>query len=302
MKKLGNEVLLGVMVDLLKRSCITISSDAMKLLKDAHDRESSLAAKGILETMIENVELAKKRNKPVCQSPGFPTIYVTLGREIKVADLQPIFEEAIKQATNEYYLRPSMVHPLTRKNTGDNSGIRLPNIELEYKSNIDYLEIIVSFKGCGAELGNAMKIFTPAQIGKNGQGIKRFTLETVAKAGGKPCPPIALGIGIGGQMDVAAKLSRRAVSVREWDDRNPVPELAQMEEELLILVNELGIGAGGVGGDTTALAVKIEMSYTHTAICPVAINFHCWAARKAGVRIHPDGTKGYLFEGSNLDE
>ncbi|GAH39514.1 unnamed protein product [marine sediment metagenome] len=188
-----------------------------------------------------------------------------------------------------------MVHPLTRKNTGDNSGAGVPNIELEYDSALSFVELVISFKGCGAELGNAVKIFTPAQIGENAKGIKEFVIDTVIKAGGKPCPPFALGIGIGGQMDVAAKLSRRAVSTRKWTDHNPDPDLAAMEEELLDKINQLGIGPGGIGGKSTALAVKIGMSYTHTAICPVALNFHCWVARRAGMRIYPDGKIQYLF-------
>jgi fumarate hydratase subunit alpha len=189
-----------------------------------------------------------------------------------------------------------MVHPLTRKNTGDNSGVGIPNIELEYDSTLDFVEVLISFKGCGAELGNAMRIFTPAQIGEAAKGIKEFVLDTTIKAGGKPCPPFALGIGIGGQMDIAAKLSRRAVSVRKWTDHNPAPELAILETELLGMINQLGIGPGGIGGKTTALAVKIGMSYTHTAICPVAVNFHCWVVRRGGIRIYPDGKVQNLFD------
>jgi len=119
--------------------------------------------------------------------------------------------------------------------------------------------------------------------------LKRFLLETVINAGGKPCPPIGLGVGIGGQMDGAAKLSRMAISTRRWDDRNPDPDLDRMEQELKARINQLGIGPGGVGGKTTALAVKIGLAYTHTAICPVAVNFHCWVGRRFGFRFFADG-------------
>jgi fumarate hydratase subunit alpha len=250
----------------------------------------------MLKTQIENAVMAHEQGKPVCQSPGFPTAYVRYGGCVNISELAEVLREEIVSATRDGFLRPSMVHPLTRKNTGDNSGVGVPNIELEHDAALDFLEVIVSFKGCGAELGNALRIFTPAQIGEGAAGIKEFVIDTVIKAGGKPCPPFAIGIGIGGQMDVAAKLSRRAVSIRKWDDRNPDPELAALEEELLAKINQLGIGPGGIGGKTTALAVKIGMNHTHTAICPVAVNFYCWVARRAGIRIYPDGRTQYPFD------
>lgn len=215
--------------------------------------------------------------------------YVRYGREMAGIDIKKIMGMSIIQATQEGYLRPSTVHPLTRKNTGDNSGLGIPNFEVELDSEFDELEIIVSFKGCGPELFNAIKIFTPESLGKNLEGLKRFVLETVIDAGGKPCPPIGLGIGIGGQMDGAAKLSRKAISARKWNDRNPDAELDCLEQELLKKINQLGIGPGGVGGKTTGLAVKIGIAYTHTAICPVAINFHCWVGRRFGFKFYPDG-------------
>jgi len=281
---------------LRERCCTTISPDVMYLMKKAYAEETSSSAKEMLKTQIENVGMAENQKKPVCQSPGFPTVYIRYGKGMNIDELADMLKKEIVNATKDGFLRPSMVHSLTRKNTGDNSGVGIPNIELEYDSALGFVEVIISFKGCGAELGNAMKIFTPAQIGEDAKGIKEFVIDTAIQAGGKPCPPFALGIGIGGQMDIAAKLSRRAVSVRRWTDHNPDPDLAAMEEELLDKINQLGIGPGGIGGKTTALAVKIGMSHTHTATCPVAVNFHCWVARRAGMRIYPDGRIQYLFD------
>lgn len=280
---------------LKERVSTTISPDVKYLLKKAYAEETTDSAKEMVKTLLRNVEMAEKQKKPVCQSPGFPTVYIRYGKCANIEELTDVLKQVISNITKEGFLRPSMVHPLTRKNTGDNSGAGVPNIELEYDSALSFVELVISFKGCGAELGNAVKIFTPAQIGESAKGIKEFVIDTVIKAGGKPCPPFALGIGIGGQMDVAAKLSRRAVSTRKWTDHNPDPDLAAMEEELLDKINQLGIGPGGIGGKSTALAVKIGMSYTHTAICPVALNFHCWVARRAGMRIYPDGKIQYLF-------
>jgi fumarate hydratase subunit alpha len=284
-----------VLNQFIKDVATGVSDDCLELLQAAEKNESSASARDILRTMLENVALAGERTKAVCQSPGFPACFVTFGQKCTALEVMDMLPSAITEATNNGYLRPSIVNPLTRKNTGDNSGPGVPGIYAGYVEGQPYTDVIVSFKGCGAELGNAVKIFTPAQLGKNLRGLQEFILKTVIDAGGKPCPPVALGIGIGGQMDTCARLSRQAVSVRDWRDTNPDPELAKMEHNLLHAINELGIGPAGIGGDTTALAVKIEMAFTHTAIAPVAVNFHCWVARKGGLRIHPDGTTERLF-------
>ncbi len=273
----------------LVKGVTSISPDILKLMKEALEIEESPPAKAMLKAMIDNVGLAREQRKGVCQSPGIPCVYMRCGQEMAGMDIKGIVGTSIVQATQEGYLRPSIVHPLTRKNTGDNSGIGIPNFELELDPGLDHIEMMVSFKGCGPELFNAFRTFTPESLGKNFEGLKRFLLETVINAGGKPCPPIGLGIGIGGQMDGAAKLSRKAISTRRWDDRNLDPELDRLEQELLTGINQLGIGPGGVGGKTTALAVKIGIAYTHTAICPVAVNFHCWVGRRFGFKFYGDG-------------
>jgi fumarate hydratase subunit alpha len=295
-KEIDERTLFEWAFELIKRSCVGISPDAMELLKRAYTKERYAAAKSMLEAMISNAQLATEENKPLCQSPGYPVVYVTLGGHIKLeAGIQATFQKALIEATKAGYLRPSMVHPITRKNLGDNSGIGVPDVEIEYVPEADYVEFIISFKGCGAELVNELRVLTPAQVGKNGAGIKKLVLESVVKAGGIPCPPVAIGIGIGGQMHYAAKLSRKAVSVRKWTDNHSSSELACLERELLKSVNRLGIGPAGIGGDATALAVKVELVSTHTAICPVAVNFHCWASRRSGARIYSDGHIECLF-------
>lgn len=279
----------------LHHSCTGIAPDCNRLLRSAYDKEDSPAARSVLDSMIENTVMAGEQDKPVCQSPGFPAVYVTFGKSSCLPDFSSIFSEAIPKMVEKGYIRPSIVHPLTRKNTGDSTGPGVPNFEYDYKPDVDYVELIVSFKACGAELMNAYKTFTSSTLGKNLDGLKKFIVNQVIEAKGIPCPPGAVGIGIGGQMDVAARLSRRAVSVREWDDTNPDPMLADLEQELLSMVNSTGIGPGGTGGRTTMLAVKTMMAYTHTAIAPVAVNFHCWVARRAGVRVYNDGRIEKLF-------
>lgn len=188
------------------------------------------------------------------------------------------------------------------QNPGDSSGRGVPNYELRYEKDLPYCEIIVSAKGCGAELPNVAKILTPATLGKNYKGLKQLVLDTICGsngfmgARGYPCPPFSIGIGLGGQMDVAAKLSREAISTRNWLDHNPDPLFDELEQELLADINKLQNGPAGIGGDTTALAVKIGWAATHTAICPVVINFHCWVARRFGIRFYPDGRTEQLFQ------
>lgn len=273
------------------RAVTEISEDAVCCLQSAYDRETSIRAKDMLGAMLENLLTAKRRDSAICQSPGYPTIWVKFGEKYFPEWISLEIKRALGDATKKGYLRPSLVDPLTRYNPGDNTGEGVPNIEYQYIPEQKYIDFIISCKGCGAELGNAMKVFTTEQlkIDKDYEGLKRFVLETAIRAGGKPCPPLAIGIGIGGQMDVAAKLSRECISTRKWNDVNTDDLLARLEQELLESINSLGIGAAGIGGDTTCLAIKIAKAATHTAIAPVAINFHCWVARRAGVRLYYDG-------------
>lgn len=280
---------------LIRGSVITISDDVKELMKNAYEKEDNITGKSMLATMIDNVEKAEKYKKPVCQSPGYPTVYISFGDKTLPGNIKEIIGESLVKATEDGLLRPSIVHPLTRENSGNNSGDGVPNFEFEYIPNQEFLEVIISFKGCGAELGNEVKIMTTPMLGKDLKGLKKFILETVINAGGKPCPPYGTGIGIGGQMDVAAKLSRKAISVRPWNDWNEDEIYGPLERELLEEINSLGIGAAGTGGKTSALAVKVAGAHTHTAIAPVAINFHCWVGRRGGIRIFPNGKVEKIF-------
>lgn len=274
------------------RAVTGISTDVKRLLEKAYQGETDGKGQNMIHSMLENLDVARMNDKAVCQSPGYPTTYLFYNDSFPVATVKPAVARALSEATKKGYLRPSIVDPLTRNNPGDNTGEGVPNIEYIYTPQQEYTDFFISFKGCGAELGNAMKIFTTAtlDLSHDFAGLKKFVLETVIEAGGKPCPPYGIGIGIGGQMDIASKLSRQAISTRKWDDKNPDPLLARLEEELLSDINALGIGPAGIGGNTSCLAVKINKAATHTAIAPVAINFHCWVARRAGIRLFKDGT------------
>jgi fumarate hydratase subunit alpha len=285
----NQELIEKLVHDTVIRAVTEISADVKTIMQQTLAKETNETAKSMLSSMLDNLDIAKRKDKAVCQSPGYPTTWLSFGDDNMPVNIKKVIGDTVLEATKKGYLRPSMVDPLTRKNSGNNTGKGVPNVEFEYNPGQKYVDFIISFKGCGAELGNAMKIFTPAKLGENLVGLKRFIVETAINAGGKPCPPFGIGIGIGGQMDVCCKLSRKAISTRRWDDVNPDPDLAKLEIEMRDAINSLGIGAAGTGGDTVCLAVKIEKAHTHTAIAPVAINFHCWVARRAGVRIYDDG-------------
>jgi len=237
--------------------------------------------------ILENIDLAKKSATPLCQDTGVTIFYVSLPSCLDI-NVETAIVEGVRTATKEIPLRPNAVHPLTRKNPGDNVGKHMPFITYKVWDK-DYLEITVMTKGAGSENMSQLAMLTPSQGLK---GVKEFVLNVVLKAGGKPCPPIVLGIGIGGSADIAAKLSKEAL-LRPIDKPNEDPEMAALEEQLKEALNDLEIGPMGLGGKTTVLGVNAEYAYCHTASLPVAVNVQCWAARRGTAQIYPDGSVKY---------
>ncbi|MEM3509852.1 MAG: fumarate hydratase [Nitrososphaerales archaeon] len=269
--------------ELLRIASVELPNDVKMALRAAYEREVDAVPKMQLKAILDNIDLAEKTGIPMCQDTGIHVVYVKWG-DVDVEDLEEAVREGVAEATSSIPLRPNAVHPLTRKNPGTNVGLHMPYIHID-KTKEKFLEITVMPKGFGAENMSALAMLTPAHGLK---GVKEFILQTVVKAGGNPCPPGILGIGIGGTADVAMKLAKEAL-LRPLGSRNPDPEVAKLEEELLEALNGLGIGPMGLGGKTTLLGVNIEVAYTHTAGLPVAVNYQCWAARRASARIYPDG-------------
>ncbi|MEM3387731.1 MAG: fumarate hydratase [Nitrososphaerales archaeon] len=273
--------------ELLRIASVELPNDVKMALRAAYEREVDAVPKMQLKAILDNIDLAEKTGIPMCQDTGIHVVYVKWG-DVDVEDLEEAVREGVAEATSSIPLRPNAVHPLTRKNPGTNVGLHMPYIHID-KTKEKFLEITVMPKGFGAENMSALAMLTPAHGLK---GVKEFILQTVVKAGGNPCPPGILGIGIGGTADVAMKLAKEAL-LRPLGSRNPDPEVAKLEEELLEALNGLGIGPMGLGGKTTLLGVNIEVAYTHTAGLPVAVNYQCWAARRASARIYPDGRVEY---------
>lgn len=270
-------------IALLRRAVATLPPDVLAALEASLLIERDPAAKRELGRIIENVREAGACTLPMCQDTGLPVFFAKMGFTV------PGFEEAVargvRRATEEVPLRENVVHPLTRQNTGDNTGKGMPYIYYTCEPS-DHIELTVMPKGGGSENMSALAMLNPS---RGLSGVKRFVVDTVVSAGGKPCPPAIVGVGIGGTSDECMVLAKKAL-LRHVGSRNPDPAVARLEMELLYAINHTGIGPMGLGGDTTALAVHVEYAYCHTASLPVAINFQCYAARRAMARIYKDGS------------
>jgi fumarate hydratase subunit alpha len=273
----------NAVVELLRRTVVKLPADVEEALQRAHDTETDEVPKMQLKAILDNIKLAQEGNTPMCQDTGVTIFYVTLPRKCEV-DVERGIVEGVRRATSEVPLRPNAVHPITRKNPGDNVGDGMPYINWKVGKD-DFIDITVMTKGAGSENMSQLAMLTPSQGVK---GIKEFALSTVLRASGNPCPPMVLGVGIGGSSDICMKLAKQAL-LRPLNERNKNPEIAKLETELQDALNMLGIGPMGLGGKTTVLGLNIEYAYCHTASLPVAINVQCWAARRGTVRIHPDG-------------
>lgn len=266
--------------ELYKKAAIVLGNDVKKALEDALKVEDNELARLNIEAILKNIKLAEEKQIPMCQDTGLPVIFVKLGN-VEVENLRAGIEEGIEKATKEIPIRPNIVDPLTRENTNINVGDYIPPIDIELIDE-DYLEITILPKGFGSENNNAMKMALPAE---GIQGIKDFVVESVLKAKGKPCPPTVIGVGIGGTSDLCLKLGKKAL-LGEVGKRNPDPEIAKLELEILEEINKSGIGPMGLGGKTTTLDVKILKAHTHTAGLPVGVCVQCWADRHATTKIY----------------
>ncbi|AEG18920.1 fumarate hydratase [Methanobacterium paludis] len=264
-----------------KEAVIHLPEDVKQALKDAYENEDDKTARLNLKTVLDNIDAASEDDIPMCQDTGLPIVFVKLGK-VEVENLYEGIRNGVERATKEVPLRPNVVDPLTRENTGSNVGKDIPQINVELIDG-DYLELTVFPKGFGSENNNALKMALP---GESVEGIKKFVLETVNNAGGKPCPPTIIGVGIGGSSDMVMKLAKKAL-LRSVGEHNPDPRLAELEDELLELVNATGIGPMGLGGKTTALDVKVELADTHTAGLPIGVCIQCWAGRHASAILRP---------------
>ncbi|MCX6672793.1 MAG: fumarate hydratase [Methanothrix sp.] len=251
----------------LQRAETTLPDWVLQRIEEAAARESHPLARHHLQFMLENVAIAKAKGLPLCQDTGLAIFHVQLGRDLSLDfSLAEAVAEGVRIATREIPLRPNAVHPQTRQNSGDNTGPGMPDIILDYVDGHS-LSLTAFPKGAGSENMSLVGMLNPADDPID------FIVRSVAKRAANACPPLFLGIGLGGSFDLAARLAKRALL--------NMPGESLEELQLLERINSLGIGPMGLGGDTTALGIKIEKAFCHTASLPVAINFQCWANRSA---------------------
>lgn len=251
--------------------------DVREAVKKAYENETHEVAKSILGTMLKNITVSDENKLLICQDTGIPVYFVKIGNNVRLDGyrLEQAIRKGTERATLEHPLRSSIVHPITRINNGNNLGFRVPVIHWEFVEG-DEVEILMLPKGSGSENMSFMKTLIPAEGLK---GVKKFILDCVFDSGANPCPPTIVGVGIGGTSDLCMALAKKATA-RPVGQPNPDPEIAKLEQEMLDAINELGIGANGLGGNSTALAVHIEYAHTHMTMNPVAVNMMCWPARR----------------------
>ena len=273
MREINAELITETVARLAVEANCQLPCDIKKRIEDARAAEPWPTAQGILDKIIENYGIAGENNVPICQDTGVCCVFLKIGQDVHIrGDLKAAVDEGVRRGYGEGYLRKSVVKdPLRRVNTGDNTPAML------YTEIVpgDKLEVTVAPKGFGSENMSRLAMLKPSD---GIEGVKAFILKTVEEAGPNPCPPIVVGVGIGGTFDKAAYLAKKAL-MRSTDERNADEFYAALEDEMLEKINALGVGPQGFGGKTTALAVNIEWMPTHIAGLPVAVNINCHVTR-----------------------
>ncbi|PKL68242.1 MAG: fumarate hydratase [Methanomicrobiales archaeon HGW-Methanomicrobiales-1] len=255
-----------------REAVIRLPPDVLRVIDQAAAAETNPVARGEFANILNNIAMAEKLGVPMCQDTGVPVIYLTIPPDVPLTqELYAAVADGVRRATKEVPLRPNVVDPLTRHNTNDNTGAGMPAIHVKPGEKFS---VTVFPKGAGAENMSRIGMLLPSQV----KQIEKFVVETVYLAGSRPCPPIVIGVGIGGTFDGAAAMAKEALL-------QPLDRMTDYERGILAAVNKLGIGPMGLGGDFTALAVKVKTAGCHTASLPVAVNIQCWANRHATVEV-----------------
>jgi len=271
------EIPVSEVTETVARLCIEANTDLGTDVEEAFRRmketEESPTGKEVLDLLLENARIAREERMPICQDTGLAVVFLDVGQDVHFTggSLEDAIHEGVRQGYEKGYLRKSTCHPFTRKNLGDNT----PAIIHTRIVPGDRVRIRFMAKGGGSENMSRVVMLAPAE---GIEGIKAYILQRVRESGSNPCPPIVVGVGIGGTFERAAFLAKKA-TLRPIGTKNPDPELDALERELLVKINRIGIGPGGLGGRTTALAVHIEMMPCHIASLPLAVNIQCHAGR-----------------------
>ncbi len=279
MRKIKSEQIVEQVKKLCIEASLYLGEDVLSCIKEKAKSEKSEVGKNILNILVENAEIAKATHIPICQDTGMAVFFVEIGQEVLIEGdtLTDAINEGVRQGYEEGYLRKSVVSPINRVNTKDNT----PAVIHYDMVKGDKIKIEFAAKGFGSENMSKMKMLKPSD---GLEGIKKFIIDTVSEAGPNPCPPMVIGVGIGGTVDKCAQIAKKAL-FRELGEFNKDENIAKLESELLTAINKLGIGPQGLGGTTTALGLNIETFPTHIAGLPVVVNINCHASRHKKVVI-----------------
>ncbi|MBU1625967.1 fumarate hydratase [bacterium] len=268
-------------LELIRKTSTDLSSDVVDAIVRGKDREApGTNARNTIEKILENIELARKKSAPICQDTGFHIHYIHYPKGFPQKEIVEGIKKATIKATELYYLRPNAVHPITGKNSGNNIGLRFPNIHLD-EWDKEYFEFKFMLKGGGSENCGIQYTLPDSALGagRDLKGVKKCIVDTIFKAQGKGCAPGIVGAGIGGDRTTSIELSKLML-LRKLDDKNEDETLRLVEEEMLKKLNELKIGPMGFGGETTVLGVKIGAIHRHPATFYVSVSYMCWACRR----------------------
>ncbi len=283
MREIAYEEIVKNVRDIIVYSASNLPKDALDAMKDAYENEKSPVSKEVLKQLLENADIASSEARPLCQDTGLAVFFVKVGADVKVIGglLKDAINEGTEKGYTEGYLRASTCEPFSRANLKDTVGYNLPAIIHFDIVEGDKIEIEYAAKGGGSENVSRARVFPPA-AGKD--GVVEFVKECISDAGPNPCPPITVGVGIGGTFEKAAISSKHAL-FRDLGTKNEDPEMAELEERMMVEINNLGIGAMGMGGTKTALAVHIEANPCHIASLPVSVNVQCHSSRHTHITI-----------------
>ena len=273
MREVHTDEITKVVRDLFMDANCNLGEDVLAAFDHAIEKDESPVAREVMKELKENARIAREENSPICQDTGLAVLFIELGQDVHIVggDFKDAINEGVRQGYMEGYLRKSACDPFSRKNTGDNTPAI---IHLEIVPG-DKIKIMAVPKGGGAENMSRVIMLTPA-VGIG--GVKDFVVNRVKESGSNPCPPTVIGVGIGGTFERSALLAKKAL-LRKIGERNPDPEIAKAEEEVLERINKLGIGPMGYGGNTTSLEVFFEVEPCHIASLPLAVNIQCHASR-----------------------
>ncbi len=277
------EINVAEITEAIKKLCMdanyNLPEDVYNALKEAIKREKSPVGKFVLEQIIRNADIAREEQVPICQDCGLAVLFIEIGQEVRFVggDLKEAIYEGVRQGYREGYLRKSTCHPFTRANIGDNTP---PVIHYDIVPG-DKVRIVMAPKGGGSENMSRVIMLKPAD---GLEGVKDYVVQRCSESGGNPCPPVIVGVGVGGTFERSAFLAKKAL-LRPLGRPNPDLELAAAEQEMLERINKLGMGPMGWGGTVYALAVHFEMEPCHIASLPCAVNINCHAARHKEVTI-----------------